>query len=66
MAITSQLLINKDKLMQGHRYHPHLGEVDQALLREVGCSLLDESQVSEVHAQVWDAGRVAALHTDTR
>ena len=45
-------------------YHPHLGEVDEALLREVGRSLLDESQVGEVHAEVRDTRRVAATNTD--
>lgn len=45
--------------------HPHLGEVHQALLGEVGGPLLDESQVGEVHAQVGDARRVAAAQTHT-
>lgn len=44
-------------------YHPHFGEVNQAFLCEVGCSLLNESQVSEVHAQVRDTWRVTATHT---
>lgn len=42
-------------------YHPHLGEVNQALLSEVGSSFLNESQVSEVHAQVWHTWWVAAI-----
>lgn len=41
-------------------YHSHLGEVDQVVLGVVGCSLLDEGQVSQVHSQVGDTGRVAA------
>lgn len=39
-------------------YHPHLGEVDQAVLCVIGCPLLDEGQVSEVHPQVRDTGWV--------
>lgn len=55
-------------------HHSHLGEVDQAVLRVVGCPLLDEGQVGEVHPQVRDTGRVTAwkqtarteeVHSDT-
>lgn len=42
-------------------HHSHLGEVDQAVLRVVGRTLFDEGQVSEVHPQVRDTGRVATL-----
>lgn len=42
-------------------YHPHFGEVHQALLCEVGRALFDEGQVCEVHAQVGHGGRVAAV-----
>lgn len=41
--------------------HSHLGEVEQLVVGEVGRALLDEGQVGEVHAQVGDAGRVAAV-----
>lgn len=41
-------------------YHSHLGEVDQVVLGVVRCSLLNEGQVSQVHSQVGDAGRVTA------
>lgn len=39
-------------------HHSHLGEVDQAILRVIGCPLFDEGQVGEVHSQVRDTGRV--------
>lgn len=42
-------------------HHSHLGEVDQAVLRVVGCTLFDEGQVSEVHSQVRDTGWIATL-----
>lgn len=42
-------------------YHPHFGEVNQALLREIGRSLLDEGQVCEIHSQIRHTGRVAAV-----
>lgn len=41
--------------------HSHLGEVEQAFLGEVGRALLDEGEVRKVHAQVRDAGWVAAV-----
>ena len=41
-------------------YHSHLGEVDQVVLGVVGCPLLDEGQVSQVHSQVGNTGRVTA------
>lgn len=41
-------------------YHPHLGEVHQTLLSKVGCPLLNEGQVCQIHSQIWHAGRVAA------
>lgn len=41
-------------------YHSHLGEVDQVVLGVVRCSLLDEGQVSQVHSQVGNTGRVTA------
>lgn len=41
-------------------YHSHLGEVDQVVLGVVGCSFLNEGQVSQVHTQVGYAGRVTA------
>lgn len=41
-------------------YHSHLGEIDQTLLGEVWRALLDERQVSEVHAQVRNTRRVTA------
>lgn len=47
-------------------YHPHLGKVNQTLLSEVGCALLNESQVSEVHTQVRDTWRVTAANTHTK
>lgn len=46
-------------------YHPHLGEVNQAFLGEVGRPLLDESQVGQVHAKVGHARRVTAANTRT-
>lgn len=42
-------------------YHPHFGEVDQALLREIGRSLLDEGQVCQIHSQIRHTRRVAAV-----
>lgn len=42
-------------------YHPHFGEVDQALLREIGRSLLDEGQVCQIHPQIRHTRRVAAV-----
>ena len=42
-------------------HHAHFGEVEQSVIGEVGRSLLDEAQLGEVHAQVGDAGRVAAV-----
>lgn len=44
-----------------NEYHPHLGEVEKAIFSEVWCALLDEGEVSEVHAQVWDAGRITTV-----
>lgn len=41
-------------------HHSHLGEVDQIVLRVVRRSLLDESQVGQVHSQIGHAGRIAA------
>lgn len=54
-------MINVDVL-----YHSHLGEVDQVVLGVVGRSLLDEGQISQVHPQVGNAGRVTAECTDTQ
>ena len=48
----------------GVPYHPHLGEVNQAVLGVVGCSLLDKGQVGQVHSQVGNTGRVAAEDKD--
>lgn len=45
-------------------YHSHLGEVNQAFLGEVRRPLLDERQVSEVHAQVRNTRRVAAIRAE--
>lgn len=45
-------------------YHSHLGEIDQTLLGEVWGPLLDEGQVSEVHAQVGNARRVTAIRAE--
>lgn len=39
-------------------HHPHFGEVHQAILGVVWGALLDERQVSQVHAQVGDTRRV--------
>lgn len=44
----------------GVLYHSHLGEVNQVVLCVVWCSLLDEGQVSQVHPQVGNTGRVTA------
>lgn len=44
----------------GVLHHSHLGEVNQAVLGVVGRSLLDEGQVSQVHSQVGNTGRVTA------
>lgn len=44
-------------------YHPHLREVNKALLCKVGCPLLNAGQVSEVHAQVRDTWRITAVQT---
>lgn len=44
-------------------YHSHLGEVDQVVLSVIGCPLLDEGQVSQVHSQVGNTGRVTAKDT---
>lgn len=44
----------------GFRYHSHLGEVDQVVLGVVGCPLLNEGQVSQVHSQIGNTGRVTA------
>lgn len=44
----------------GVLYHSHLGEVDQVVLSVVGRPLLDEGQVSQVHSQVGNTGRVTA------
>lgn len=41
-------------------YHSHLREVDQVVLGVVGRPLLDEGQVSQVHSQVGNTGRVTA------
>ena len=40
-------------------YHSHLGEVEQAILSEVGGALVYVGEVGQVDAEVWDAGRVA-------
>lgn len=42
-------------------YHSHLGEINQTLFSEVWRPLLDERQVSEVHAQVRNTRRVTAI-----
>ena len=42
-------------------HHAHFGEVEQAVVSEVGSALLDEAQLGQVHAQVGDTGRVAAV-----
>jgi hypothetical protein len=39
-------------------HHPHLGEIDQAVLRVIRRPFFDEGQVGEVHPQVRDTGRV--------
>lgn len=44
-------------------YHPHLREVNKALLCKVGCPLLNAGQVGEVHAQVRDTWRITAVQT---
>lgn len=41
-------------------HHSHLREVDQIVLGVVWRSLLDESQVSEIHSQIGHAGRITA------
>lgn len=47
-------------------HHSHFGEVNESLLCEVGRPLLDERQVSEVHAQVGNTWRIAAVFKDTQ
>lgn len=42
-------------------HHPHLGEIEQSVMGEVGRALLDEGEVGEVHAEVGDARWVAAV-----
>lgn len=48
--------------MAGHRtsHHSHLREVDQVVFGVVWRSLLNESQVSEVHPQIGHTGRITA------
>ena len=42
--------------------HPHLGEVEKAaVFGEIGCPLLDEGQICQVHAQVRDTGRITSM-----
>lgn len=47
-------------LLDGGLYHSHLGEVHQVVLGVVGCALLYEGQVGQVHTQVRHTGRVTA------
>lgn len=55
-----QKMLNMDCCWYWPIYHPHLGEVDQALVSEVGGPLLDKGQISQVHSQVGYTGRVTA------
>lgn len=42
-------------------YHSHLGEVDKRVISDILGSLLNEGEVSEVHAQVGDTRGVTAV-----
>lgn len=53
-------LHNSTRLKLDVLYHSHLGEVDKVVFSVVGCSLLNEGQVSQVHSQVGDTWGVTA------
>ena len=42
-------------------YHSHFRKVEQSVVSEIGCAFLDERQISEVHAQIRNARRVAPV-----
>lgn len=42
-------------------HHPHLGEVNETLLCEIRCSLLNKGQICQIHSQIWNTRRVAAV-----
>ncbi len=42
-------------------HHPHLGEVQEAVVREVGRALLDEVEVGQVHAKVGNTRRIGPV-----
>lgn len=46
-------------------HHPHLWEVDQIVFSVVRRSFFNESQISEVHPQVWYTGRITASEKKT-
>lgn len=56
-------LHNSTRLKLHVLYHSHLGEVDKVVFSVVGCSLLNEGQVSQVHSQVGDTWGVTAEDT---
>lgn len=56
-------LHNSTRLKLDVLYHSHLGEVDKVVFSVVGCSLLNEGQVSQVHSQVGDTWGVTAEDT---
>ena len=44
-------------------YHSHFRKVEETVVGKVGRALLDEGQVGQVDAQVWDARRVTSIQT---
>ena len=41
-------------------YHSHFGEVDKSFLCVVWCAFLNEGEISQVHAQIWNARRITS------
>ena len=42
----------------GPTHHSHLGEVDQTVICNIGCPVLNESQVCQIEAQVGNSRRI--------
>lgn len=60
-CICSSPLLYKQVYQNCCTHHSHFGEIQQAVGREVGRSLLNEGQIGQIHAQIWNAWRIAAV-----
>ena len=60
-AIWDERNINDEREKYFH-HHSHFGKVDQVFLCPVRCSLVNESEVRQINAQIGNTRRVASAH----